>query len=257
MNVRGGFSQTVSRPEFRELSPIQFPEPFGLRPVVGNPDLIESTIDNFDLRWEWFFTPLEIVSMSFFYKQIQDPIETVVLTLSGTAATSFANFDSADLWGFEWEGRKNFGFIDAKLQELALYLNASWIESESSRDAPAQTGDVTTAASGPLVGQAPFTVNAAIEYAPEEWGTFRLIYNTIGQRLDARGANGLPDIFEERRDQLDFVFTKTFDTGGIPLATKFSVENILNDDYLWTQSDIVQSRYRSGVTFKVGVSYRY
>jgi len=44
---------------------------------------------------------------------------------------------------------------------------------------------------------------------------------------------------------------------GLPLATKFSVENILNDDYLWTQSDIVQSRFRSGVTFNLGVSYRY
>jgi hypothetical protein len=257
MNVRLGYSQTVSRPEFRELSPIQFPEPFGLRPVVGNPDLIESTIDNVDLRWEWFFSPLEIASMSFFYKQIQDPIETVVLTLSGTAATSFANFDSADLWGFEWEARKHFGFLDPALQSLALFLNASWIESESSRDAPAQTGDVTTSASGPLVGQAPFVINAALEYAPPDWGVFRLIYNTIGERLDARGANGLPDIFEQRRDQLDFTFSKTFDTGGVPLNTKFSIENILNDDYLWTQADIVQSRFRTGVTFNLALSYRY
>ncbi len=257
MNLRAGYSRTVSRPEFRELSPIQFPEPFGLRPVVGNPDLVQSTIDNLDLRWEWFFAPLELASMSFFYKRIADPIETVVLTLSGTAATSFANFDSAELWGFEWELRKHFGFLGPQLADLALYLNASWIDSESSRDAPAQTGDVTTSSSGPLVGQAPFTVNAALEYARQDWGIFRLIYNTIGERLDARGANGLPDIFEQRRDQLDFVFTRTFDAFGVPLATKLSVENILNDDYLWTQAGIVQSRYRAGATFKVGVSYRY
>jgi len=257
LNVRAGYSQTVSRPEFRELSPIQFPEPFGLRPVVGNPDLIQSTIDNLDLRWEWFFSPLEVASMSFFYKRIQDPIETVVLTLSGTAATSFANFDEATLWGFEWEARKHMGFIDAALNNLSLYLNASWIDSESTRATPERTGDVTTSTSGPLVGQAPFTINAALEYAPQDIGIFRLIYNTVGSRLDARGANGLPNIFEERRDQLDFVVTRTFDVSGLPLATKFSVENILNDDYLWTQSDIVQSRFRSGVTFNLGVSYRY
>src|SRR5262249_3800867 len=70
MNVRLGWSQSVSRPEFRELSPTQYPSPRGLRPLIGNPNLVEANIDNYDARWEWFFSPLELLSLSFFRKNL-------------------------------------------------------------------------------------------------------------------------------------------------------------------------------------------
>src|SRR5262249_41737063 len=78
MNVRFSYSRSVSRPEFRELSPTQFPSPRALRPTIGNPNLVEAHLENFDFRWEWFFSPLELVSLSAFHKNLDQPIESVV-----------------------------------------------------------------------------------------------------------------------------------------------------------------------------------
>jgi outer membrane receptor protein involved in Fe transport len=256
MNVRGSYSQTVSRPEFRELSPIQFPEPFGLRTVVGNPDLVETTIQSVDLRWEWFLSNLELASMSFFYKDLDQPIETTVVSLSGSTATSFANSESATLYGLEWELRKDFSFINDEWADFMIFLNASWIESNSiSVDNPGE--ETRTNTEGPLQGQAPFIINTTLQYSHDDWGVFRLLYRTEGTTLDAFGFNGLPDIFFEPRNQLDFVYTFDVEIFELPVDMKFSVENILNDEYLWTQSDITQQSWKSGVTFGLSASYRY
>jgi hypothetical protein len=256
MNVRAGWSQTVSRPEFRELSPILFPEPLGLRPTVGNPDLVETNITNYDLRWEWFFAPLELVSVGAFYKDLDQPIEKIVRSFSGQTVTSFDNSESAYLYGFEFEGRKSFSFIDEALKDLQILVNVTWTDSESKRGERGQ-GEIQTRDQGPLVGQAPFVINAVLEYDHPDYGNTRLLYNTVDDTLDDLGRNGLPDIFLTRRDQLDFTWSKSFQVGNRQLSAKFAVENILNDPYLWTQGDEVQQRYRNGVTFDVGMSYRW
>lgn len=258
MNVRAAYSRTVSRPEFRELSPIFFPEPFGLRTVVGNPNLIQSTIDSFDLRWDWFFSGLELASLSAFYKQIDDPIERIVVSLAGTPATSFDNSEDAWLLGFEAELRKDFGFVHDELQNLMIFLNASWIKSEATRG-ERQDGETSNqlSASRDLQGQAPFVVNTTLQYAHDELGVFRLLYNTKGETLAELGETGLPDILEARRDQLDFVWTNEIDFVDWPVAVKFAVENLLDDRYLWTQDGTVQRRFQSGLTFSLSGSYRW
>src|SRR5262249_48402748 len=82
MNVRAAWSKTVSYPEFRELSPSVFLAPRGEDQIVGNPDLISAHITSWDLRWEWFMSPLELVSLSFFRKHLKDPIERTQLAVS-------------------------------------------------------------------------------------------------------------------------------------------------------------------------------
>ena len=256
MNVRAGYSQTVSRPEFRELSPIQFPEPQGLRTTVGNPDLQEASIDNVDLRWEWFFSPLELVSASFFYKILDKPIEQVLVPVGSTYANSFENAKDGTLWGFEVEGRKNFGFVTPDLEPLSLSLNVAWIESEVELEP--QTGPLQvplTTPTHPLQGQSPYVINASLEWVDEDWGTSRLLYVNFGERITALGFRPVPNIEEKPRNQLDFVWFNTIDMFGAPITTKFAIENMFNDRYLFKQGDLVQSRYRSGVKF--GLSFTY
>jgi len=255
MNVRFGYSQSVARPEFRELSPAVFPAARGFRPTIGNPDLEQSEIESIDLRWEWFFSPTELVSLSGFYKKIDRPIEQIVLVQGGNLSDSFANAETATLMGFEFEGRKDFGFIAPPLRALTLHTNVTYVESDV--DVPGGELQVQTSTNRPLQGQAPFVVNAALEYAHDRWGTFRLIYNTVDRRIESVGAFGLADIFHERRDQLDFVYLVGVDVLGIPLKLKVAVENILDDDYLFTQEDQVQRQYDLGAKFALGVSYTY
>lgn len=257
MNLRFGFSQTVARPEFRELTPLRFVQPKGLRQVAGNPDLVQADIRSFDLRWEWFFSPNEIVSVGAFYKQLDKPIEAIAIDQAGnTPIDSFANADDATLWGFEAEVRKELGVLHSALRGLSVQVNGSYVDSEV--NAPrGSAAERQTSTKRALQGQAEYTVNTAIEYAHDRWGTARLLYNTIGESLATVGVFGLPDIFEQRRDQLDFVYLNKVAPFGAPLNLKFGVENILNDRYLYLQGDEVQRRYKTGVKFSFGVSYSY
>lgn len=280
MNIRGVFSETVSRPEFRELTPTQFTTLPGERRLQGNPFLVTSNITNYDLRWEWFLSPLELVSLGFFYKELENPIELVTAVETSALVDTFVNYDQASLWGFEIETRKDFNFavpyarrvswlrpIAAHLADLQLLINASVIESETSEEFTAPPGFTIAPVPGtqPLQGQSPFVINAALEYEDYRWGVFRLLYNTVGSTIVAKGVDVspgsptgvLPNIDSARRDQLDFVWLSEVSLFGTPFSTKFAVENILNDDFIETQGPRITNRYRTGVTFSTGISYSF
>lgn len=262
MNVRAGFSKTVSRPEFRELSPIQFPEPQGLLTTVGNPLLVESHVTNYDLRWEWFFTPLELVSASFFYKTLDKPIETILIPVGSSNANSFANAESGDVWGFEVEGRKNFGFLADELAPVTFNLNAAYIQStvtlpENPVLPPDTPPTPLTTRTHELQGQSPYVINASLEYASPDFGTARFLYVTSGERITALGYYPIANIVEQPRNQLDFVWFKRINLFDQPVTAKLSLENLWNDHYLFKQGDIVQERYRTGVKVGLSVSYDF
>ena len=271
MNVRAAFSQTVSRPEFRELNLAVFPVAPGERQFQGNPTLVSASITNYDLRWEWFFSPLELVSASFFYKQLEGPFENIVVLDASSLIDSVVNATEATVWGFEVEWRKDFAFLvpltrrwsitrplTRYVSDLELTTNASYVQSEvKGIIAPEGVPASITNANRALQGQSPFVINAALQWEHYRWGTFRMLYNTSGRTIVAAGANGLPDIYAERRDQLDFVWINQVDSFGVPLKLKFAAENITNDDYLETQEPFVTAQYYSGVSFSLGFSYDF
>ncbi len=278
MNVRYSVSQTVSRPEFRELTPTQFIVSIGQRTFQGNSNLVESHIVSNDLRWEWFLTPLELVSVSFFYKDLDKPIEIVALSSTSQNIDTPVNAQSGTLWGFEWELRKNFGFltdyaarlswlrpIAGELNNVQFHSNISAIESNVTLGtiklpvgAPCTgTQCVVTNSSRALLGQANYVVNAALEYQNTTSGLFRLLYNTVGPYIVAAGVDHLPDIKQQARNQLDFVWLTQFAPFGTPLTGRFAVENMLNDRFLQTQGNEITNRYNAGVKFTFGVSYMY
>jgi len=115
MNVRFSYFESVTRPEFRELSPALYPSVRFDRAQEGNPSLVEAKIDSYDLRWEWFFTPTELVSLGGFYKTFDKPIEATVRANGNDLIDSFTQAKTADLEGFEVEARKNFGFVRPSL----------------------------------------------------------------------------------------------------------------------------------------------
>lgn len=267
MNLRWGWSQTVSRPEFRELQPTEQFRPFGDRPVTGNQNLTSASVDSYDLRWEWFFGDRELVSLGGFYKMLENPIEKSTLKRPTYNSDTFVNADSATLGGFELEGRKNFSMlapltsrsrftepITPYLSNFRLIANISYIHSNADVQ---EVGEEPR--SRPLQGQPDFVVNAALEYEQLDFLTTRLSYYTVGERLDSIGivSEGIPDTFEQRRDQLDFVLIKPFTVFETSMTARLSVENILNDQFLKLQDDFVARRYTTGVKFTAGLSYTF
>jgi TonB dependent receptor-like, beta-barrel/Carboxypeptidase regulatory-like domain/TonB-dependent Receptor Plug Domain len=282
MNVRLAYSQTVSRPELRELTPTRFPVAPGEPTLAGSPLLVSASTTNYDLRWEWFFNPLELASVGFFYKQIKDPIELVRIAVTSEIADGFINADDATVWGFELEGRKNFNFLvpyarrweplrglAPHLADVQLNTNVAVIESEVTLPNSTRFGDFVIAPTNrkrALVGQAPYVINIALDYEHFRWGLFRLLYNIVGETVKAGGSNismegagteGLPDIFTQPRNQLDFVWITEIAPFGTPVKAKFAVENILNDDFLVTQGGKTLNKYQTGQTFSFKLVYTY
>ena len=82
-----------------------------------------------------------------------------------------------------------------------------------------------------------------------------LALNTIGDRLNIIGRDGLPDIFDRGRSQLDFNISKRL--GDINI--KFSAKNLLNDPFKRSSeflgNEFTYLNFSRGITYGLGVSY--
>lgn len=240
-NLRVGVSQTVNRPEFRELAPFEFTDVVGGRATVGNPDLRQSLIQNVDVRWELFpGSGEEVVAASFFYKNFDNPIERIVEP-TAQLRTSFTNADSARNAGFEIEGRKAVG------RYVFLGANYTWVDSEVTLDAAAR--QVQTSLVRPLAGTSKNLFNTMIEVRNAGYSG-RLLVNFFDDRISDVGSLGLPDIIENARNSLDFVFSKRFDR----VSFRFAVTNLTDAPYVFQQGGLDQRVYKLGRTMAFGLS---
>lgn len=267
MNVRAAVSQTVARPQFRELAPYLYTDYFGGQTVVGNPYLERTRILNTDLRWELFLGSGSVVSVSGFYKRFDQPIEPLALVLGTNPALTYANADHADLYGTELELRGNLGRIVPALAELSLNSNLTLVHSSVtagdatifSFDQPLTPAAISASSeSRPLFGQSPYVINAGVTWDHAATGsTATLLYNRFGRRLDAFGGQALPDVFEEGRTQLDFTVEQALPRG---IALKLSGTRLLGDEVRFTQSfpngdKVVTRQYDLGRAFSLGLSW--
>ena len=241
-NFRASFSQTVNRPEFREVAPFEFTDIVGGRAVVGNPDLKRSLIQNYDLRYELFPAAEEVVAVSFFFKRFDDPIERVIEP-TAQLRTSYTNADSASNVGFEFEGRKRLS------DNLLVGANYTFVD--SSVELTAAAAQVQTSLERPLAGQSQNLVNFMVEARGGDT-SIRLLYNFFGERITDIGALGLPDIVEDGRGTLDLILsTRVADK----LSVRFSAENLTDEDYLSNQGGQLQRLYNLGRTFSFNFGY--
>ena len=243
-NVRIGYSQTVNRPEFREVSPFEFTDVVGGRAVVGNPNLRQSLIRNFDARWEWFPGAEEVVSASFFFKRFDDPIERIVEP-TAQLRTSFTNADTARNAGVELELRSLVG------RHFLVGANYTRVDSEVTLS-PASR-QVQTSLVRPLAGTSANLFNALFEVRGPGFSG-RLLWNYFDDRISDVGSLGLPDIIEKGRRSLDFVFSKRWD----PASLKVALSNLTDQDYAYTQGvdGPTQRIYNIGRSISFGVTWR-
>ncbi|HVH13297.1 MAG TPA: TonB-dependent receptor, partial [Longimicrobium sp.] len=128
--LRFSVSQTLGRPEYRELSDILYRDVIGEELTRGNPDLRRALIQNYDARWEWYPAADEIVSVALFAKRFEDPIERIYLNTSGSRIVTFANAESAFNYGVELELRTSLGMLGGWGESLSLLTNATLVQSD-------------------------------------------------------------------------------------------------------------------------------
>ncbi|CAM4132595.1 TonB-dependent receptor [Zobellia nedashkovskayae] len=100
--LRLAVSRTITLPEFKEIAPFSYVSPTG-QISRGNPDLIASKDINLDLKWEYFPSAGQLVSVAAFYKDISDPINRVRETGSAGIFSYFNSGEKAEIFGLEAE----------------------------------------------------------------------------------------------------------------------------------------------------------
>jgi TonB-dependent receptor len=253
-NLRFGYSQTISRPDFRELAPFDFTDVIGGRTVLGNPDLLRAKIHNFDARWEWFPGGNQLVAASFFFKEFDDPIEQIVQSTVGLR-TTFGNANSARNYGVELEFRRSLVFVNPMLNEFSLSSNFTYVHSRISLT-PDQAV-IQTSQERDLAGQSPFVFNVAGEWNRPRWrSSVRTEFNSVDRRISDVGTFGLPDIYEERSYTLDAVYRFSVREDDA-LVIRFSAENLTDNAFRWTQGGEIFRQFNRGRTFSIGTSFRF
>ena len=261
-NIRLSGSQTVIRPELRELAALNLYD-FELNASIqGNPNLKRTKVTNLDLRYEVYSRPGEVLTAGVFYKNFNNPIEQIFNAgVGGSSTFNYQNPSKAYSMGIEVEIRKKLDVIKG-LKNFTIQANGALIKSN--------VEDATLNINRPLQGQSPYLINAGLLYDIEKYGlNMTLLYNRIGERIflvgDALAGAGFPDIYEAPRSLLDFqISKKLLKTKG---EVRLSISDMLNQTQYFYQNtvggksklekdqDAYRFTRRFGTTFSLTFNY--
>ncbi|MEP7375482.1 MAG: outer membrane beta-barrel protein [Chitinophagaceae bacterium] len=259
-NIRLSGSQTVIRPEQRELAALTLYD-FELNSAVqGNPDLLRTKVTNLDLRYELYPRSGEVFTAGVFYKYFDKPIEQNLQ--QGGAIFQFQNPDKATAYGIEVELRKRLDFAGA-LKNFTVQANGAYIKSEVT--------DEVRNIKRSLQGQSPYLINLGLMYDLEKAGlNATLLYNQIGKRIylvgdiPSSGGGGAPDIWEAPRPVLDFQLGKKalknkaeirLNVSDILNRTQYFYQNKDDNTGFQKNSDAYRFTRKFGTTYSVTFNY--
>jgi len=251
MQIRTSASVTVSRPDFRELSPATFNDVTGGRQTFGNPELLRAQIYAIDARYEWYPTRGVELSTGVFYKHFVNPIEQVVV-VSAQHSVTFDNAIAADNVGAELELRHDFGWIHEVLDGAYVAGNGALIYSQVTLD---ESAGIQTENVRPLQGQSPFVLNLQAGWDASSTGTRAVVlYNVVGPRITEVGAAGAPDIYEQPFHRLDVVVRQALPWG---FTVGVKAENLLDLPAQRTQGGRVTEQVRTGRGASASLAYAF
>jgi hypothetical protein len=268
MLARVAYGKTLNRPEFREIAPLYFYDFISNAINVGNDSLKTPTIDNFDLRWEFYPRSGENITFGAFYKKFENPIEMYFVPGVGTGGTrsfTWGNAPEANNWGMEIEIRKKLDSINVPvIRNMSVVANAAWIHSE------VMLSDNNTSSSSntrPMMGQSPWIINAGLFYQNDSCGfQINAMYNVIGPRVVIVGIPGVPEVYEMPRHQVDLAFIKTFGSRK-NIDVRLNISDLLNQETVFLQdanddgkidakTDQRMQYYKRGTYFTFGINVR-
>lgn len=274
---RAAYGKTINRPNYREMIPLYVNDPKLEMLQFGNKNLKDATIDNFDVRLEWYPSESEFISVGLFYKKISNAIEPYVFLQGKLETLMFSNTSRADVRGVEFELRKSLGSLAPVrwLQYFSTIANFAWLDSEVKfQDSlfvtvPGSFSDFRPK-TRQLEGTAKYVVNAGLYFEQPQWGTkISLLYNILGQRLVYAGTAYFPGTYELPRNVVDLTVRQQLTRY---LELRAGVQDLLNQprklyrDYnrdekynpdLWNKlpfKDYTFQKFKPGSYWMVGIN---
>ncbi len=281
-NLRFSYSRTIARPSFKEASRATIFDPISGRTYIGGlvPDrngegetiwdgnLRETRINNFDLRWEWFQSNGQMISVSGFYKTFDDPIEMVQFVKAKNNIQP-RNVGDGRVLGLELEIRQSLGRITDVLRPLSINANFTYNRSridiatnelESRKESARKGQEIDDTRQ--MAGQSPYIVNAGLSYSGSENGLEAgIFYNVQGKTLQIVGVNDRPDVYSDPFHSLNVNVSKTFGKED-QLSLGIQAKNILNDDKIqhfeaYKAKKKIYSKLNPGRSFSFSFGYEF
>lgn len=263
MNLRGSASQTIVRPNLREIAPFeQFDTKNGFF-LIGNPNLKRTNIWNADIRWEFYPRSGEMIAISSYYKHFKNPIFKQYNPGATTPELQFINVNNALISGVELEIRKSLEFIMPRLKHFSIAGNFSYLYSRykipANEISNALFIDSTySKRARTFQGQSPYIINLILSYDNDKHGLeYTLSFNVSGKKLYDIALFATPDIYENVRPSLNFKILKTISKH---FSASFSAGNLLNPAHTRYQvhrnKKFITEKYQRGQTFTFGISYK-
>lgn len=253
------FAQTYIAPDLREFTEGEYYHPYEVATILGNPNLVNTDIYSFDLKYSHYYSDSENIKLGLFFKFLDKPIEDVMVPSSSLPIYSYDNADTATLYGLEVDGRKSFAFIDDMFKNYFISGNFSYTESEVILRAEQE--DIYSTNYRELQGLSKIIVNLSLSYESKNRST-TLSYNKMGKRIRKVGMfdpgtnSNFPDYYEDPAAVLDFVWVEKFDSG---MSIKAKVGNILDGETQWYQGTTrnITNSFKKGQTYSISASYKY
>jgi outer membrane receptor protein involved in Fe transport len=277
MNIRAAYSQTLARPSFREKSTAQIYDPITKRLFNGNLDLQQTSIQNYDLRFENFMLGGDMISISGFYKAFDKHIELVTYDVA-TNNVKPRNAGDSKVYGVELELRKRLDFVGPLFTGFSFGTNISIARSEvdlhavyvndsepktseyESRKMNARDGE-TVKDTRPMGGQSPYLINGYLNYSDSEGKmNINLSYNVQGESLLIIGVGAVPDVYAQPFHSLNLNTYRDFGKEQKHRIT-MGVSNLLNSERKdmykgFGDASAIYSVFRPGRTLSLTYSVR-
>jgi len=249
--LRLNFSETLVRPDMREITETPYVDPITNNYVRGNSRVVPSDVANYDVRGEWFFDSGDNFTLSLFYKDITNPIDIFEEPIADDRKLlGIGNGTGATVQGIEVEWHKQLGFLGANFDPFFLAGNFVVLDSEMTVDSIfAPTNSIR-----PLLG-ASDAVNLNLGYdSPNGKHSAMVSFNRFTDRLYAAGRLGAPDSYEQPFNSLDITY---FWYPVEQMAVRLRAQNILDEEVRINQENLILYAEKPGSTLSVDVRWSY
>jgi TonB-dependent receptor len=127
-NIRAIYGRGVARPNYGDLVPTLNYNGTSHQVAEGNPKLLSTRANNFDLLAEHYFNTVGVVQGGFFFKQISNPIVTTTTLLTsgpyaGYKAAQPINLPNASIGGLELNWEQHFKQLPSYFSGLGIFAN--------------------------------------------------------------------------------------------------------------------------------------
>ncbi len=263
VNLRAAYTRTFSRANFGDMNPGETVDvSSGVNRISkGNPDLLPTFSNNFDVMGEYFLKDIGLITAGVFYKDLSNYIfkDLSVQNINSVnyLVTQPKNIKDASLLGFEMGITKRFTEWKNFFGGFGVDLNFSMIDSKLDVSRFSSAGTLVATDKTTLPNQSKFLFNSAIFY--EKYGfMFKIAGNYRGNSVETINQNLGPDYYISAKSNFTVDLSADYSISD-KIKIFMEVRNITNEpfkQYLGTNQNRITNSEWSAINGQLGVKFQ-